>query len=141
MLAAVLVAVAGRAWRSAMTDRCPTPGEARGARPRTRSRGGSGEAAGEPGRARDPRALGLDDAPELAIVGHDEDAPRAGRAVGPELGFNRRFQHAIGRAAAGMLDEEVLSGSREGARAGDSDIARAIEYELDAHLGRKGGAN
>jgi hypothetical protein len=119
-----------------MADRGPA-----GRATRANSCGGTGKPASEPGRAGNSRALGLDEAPKLTIIGHDEDAPRAGRAVGPELGFNRRFQHAIGRAAAGMLDEEVLSGSREGARAGDSDIAGAIEYELDAHLGRKGGAN
>jgi hypothetical protein len=119
-----------------MADRCP----ARRAT-RANSCGGPGKPARQPGRPGHSRALSLDEASKLAIVGHDEDAPRARRAVGPELGFNRRFQHAIGRAAAGMLDEEVLSGSREGARAGDSDIAGAIEYELDAHLGREGGAN
>jgi hypothetical protein len=119
-----------------MADRGPA-----GRATRSNSCGGTGKPASEPGRAGNSCALGLDEAPKLAIVGHDEDAPRARRAVSPELCFDRRLQHAIGGVPAGMLDEEVLSGSCRRARARDSDIAGAIEYELDPHLGREGGAN
>ena len=113
-----------------MTDRGP----ARGAT-RADASGRAGKAAREPRGASDPRALGLDDRAELAIVGDDEDAPGARWPIGLELRLDRRFEDAIRRPAARVLDEQVLGGSRRRAGSGNADVTRETEHLLVRGIG------